>query len=119
MNDDSQKMENALIQRLLGDEFAQQAIYELGLDGMSPDAQAEFLEVIGTNILLNVTIEIIKLLPHEARPQFESYIESGDVNGLRQFLLPYIPDLDAFIQHEAAKEYEATKTRAHEIAQGL
>lgn len=111
--------EKALVEELLGDDFAQQLIREMGLEGYSRDAQAEFIEVLGTNALMRVTLELLKVLPEDLHARFDSYIESGDVVGLREFLQPHIPDLDRFFQHEVMKEYEATKTRMREIEQGV
>ncbi len=119
MKKNEPKDDSALVHELLGEDFAQQVVRELGLTEYSPDAQAEFIESFGTNILLRVTLEIVNVLPEDVRAQFDSYIDSGDIVGLRQFLLPHIPDLDRFIQHEVTKEYEATKTRTHEISQGI
>ncbi|HWO07265.1 MAG TPA: hypothetical protein VNM40_01620 [Candidatus Paceibacterota bacterium] len=110
--------EQKFIRELLGDEFAQTVIRECGLEDDPPEAQVQFITLLGENIIQRISLEILKALPESEIPKFESFIGSGDMDGLRTFLLPHVPDLDRFIQHEAMKEYEATKTRMHEIIQG-
>lgn len=105
------------IKELLGDEFAQAVISELGMQDETPEEQAEFISELGLNVMLRVNLEIAKLLPEEERPQFESFIGSGDIDGLRKFLAPHIPDLDRFVYEVSQTEYEGVKKRIREIAQ--
>ena len=107
------------IKEILSDDLTKQIIAELGLEAETPESQADIIAMIGENVLQRVVIEIAKELPEEARQGFEPFIGGGDIPGMREYLLPYIPDLDRFIQRHAAAEFEATKTRIHMIEQGV
>lgn len=108
-----------LIDALLGDEFATTIIQEFGLENDPPEAQVQFITLLGENIIQRISLEILKLLPDSQHDKFESFIGSGDMDGLRAFLLPYIPDFDRFVFNESQLEYESTKKRMHEIVQGV
>ncbi len=108
-----------LVDEILGDEFTKQIITELGLENDTPEAQAELITMIGENLMSRLVLEIVKVLPESEHDAFEKFIGSGKLVELRDFLLPHIPDLDRFIQREITKEYEATKTRIHMIAEGV
>lgn len=108
-----------LLHELLNDDIAQSVILDFKLQDDTPEEQAEFISQLGENIMLRLTLEILKLLPESEHERFKEFIGSGDMPGLRTFLMPHILDLDRFFQHEVMKEYEATKTRMREIEQGV
>lgn len=101
------------------EDAAQATLKELGIQDDTPEAQAEVLRLVGKNIFDRVMLEMLKVLPPHTYEMFEKFIRSGDIDGLRAFLEPYIPDLDAFIRREAEKEYQTTKARAKELSGGL
>lgn len=94
---------------IIRDELAQEAAKKLGITSFSPAVQEEILARVGENIMKRIAIEVFKILPEEKRPEFEQFIGSGNVDGLNEFLKPYIPNLDTLIQQETEKEIEETK----------
>lgn len=104
-----------MVASILGDGYSKQIISELGIESDTPDAQAELISAIGENIMMRLTLEILKILPESEHPKFDSFMGSGDIIGLREFLRPFIPDFDRFVQHEAMAEFETTKTRLREM----
>ena len=111
--------EQQFIAQLLGEDIGTSVISDFGLEDGTPEEQAEFITQLGENIMLRLTLEILKIIPDSEHEKFKELMGAGDMPTLRQFLLAHIPDLDRFIQHEVTKEYEATKTRTHEISQGI
>lgn len=101
MNDKQHK----LIDEILGDEFTQRIAAEFGLSHETPETQAELISKVGETIMGRVILELAKAIPAAERSAFESFISSGDLVGMREFLLKYIPNLDEFIQEQARKEY--------------
>ena len=101
-----------LIQELLGSDLMKEIVKECGLESAPAETQAELLSMIGKNIVGRVVVEILKTVPTPAHKKFEALIGKGDVDALRAFLEPHIPDLDDFIAREARKEYETTKAHA-------
>lgn len=114
----STSTEQKLIRDILRDDMARKIISELGLENDTPETQANIIEMIGENIQNRLLVEVLKALPEKDHSHFAAYIGSGDLEGLRSFLAPYIPDLDRFIQNLAITEYESIKTQAHKISQG-
>lgn len=104
---------------LLGSELAKQMVTEMGLQNALQDEQARALAALGRSILNRVLLEILKALPESDHTEFKRLFDAKDVVAIQEFLQPRIPDFERFIQHEAMREYEATKTRMHEIAQGI
>ncbi len=104
---------------ILNEDLTKQIIAELGLVQESPEAQAEILDMMSENIMQRFVIEVLKILPEEKHAEFSAFIGSGTLIGLRDFLVPYIPDLDQFIQHHSAREFEATKARMRMIEEGV
>lgn len=101
------------------DVLTQEVIKQLGIDKDSREVQEELISMLGENILQRIVIEVAKMLPEEKRPEFDRFFGSGDLDGLRNFLEPHIPNLDRFLKNAAIVEYEATKTRAERIMQGI
>lgn len=108
-----------LLKELLGDETVQTIASELGISEESPEAQADFISQLGENIMMRLALETLKELPEDKRPEFETHMGSGDMEALKAFVLPYIPDWDKFVRREAEKEYELTKTRIRMMEQGV
>src|SRR5262249_53360631 len=112
------EIDQEFIREILGDDFAKSVIDELGIRELPADIQANLISGLGRNIFGRVVLEILKALPKEEHGAFEAFMGSGDLDGLRAFLSRHIPDLDAFIRHEVAKEYESTKSGIHAAQQG-
>lgn len=104
---------------MLGDEFTKKVLEELGIQNSSHEAQTAILGNLGSNILKRLALEILSVLPKSDHATFEKFIGSSDTEGLRQFLLPRIPNLDQFLMHYANLEYEETKTQMRELNQGV
>lgn len=120
MKKDAREKKEARVEEwLLGEDFARDIVAEFNLGALSSDAQAEFISELGLLVTQRLVLEISKALPESEREKFNEFIGSGDMDGLKAFLLPHIPDLDRFVQAEAMKEFEATKTRMREIQQGV
>ena len=115
----AKKTEGQFIQAIMGDDFAKQIIEELDIGEMPQAFQLEMIMMLGKNVVSRVILEILKALPESEHATFESFMDSGDLDGLRLFLSKYIPDLDAFVKHEGNKEYEGSKTRLHMARQGM
>lgn len=90
---------------VLADENTRKVIRDLGLEADMPEVQAEIISMLGENVLNRVVFEIVKVLPKEKIPEFETYLDSGNIQGFKEFLAPFIPDLEAFIQEAAQTEY--------------
>lgn len=99
-----------ILDEMLGDEYTKMALQELGLQNSAPEVQAELLGHLGSNILQRIALEILSVLPQSEHERFEQFIGASDVEGMRAFLAPFIPDLDDFIARYAQIEYESTKT---------
>lgn len=95
--------------QLLGDDFTKQVMRDFGIEAESPEAQVYLMSSLGENIIQRITLEVLKIIPESEHEKFGSFIGGGDMNGLRKFLEPYIPDVDEFMQKTAKEEYEATK----------
>jgi hypothetical protein len=108
-----------LLKDLLGDEVVQTIASELGITEESHEAQAAFISQLGENIMLRIALEAIKEMPEDKRGEFEAHMGSGDLEALKAFVLPLIPDWDKFVRREAEKEYELTKTRIRMMEQGV
>ena len=76
-----------LIEELLGDEYAATIIREFALENDTPEGQAQFIALLGENVIQRITFEILKILPEADVATFESFIGAGDLEGLRKFLL--------------------------------
>ena len=111
--------EKKIVEDMLGDEFVQKMLPELGIQNSSREAQEEVLARIGQTVLEKVALEILSVLPESVRDEFATYVGKGDVAGMRIFLQPYIPDPDSFILKHAQNSYESVKTRIHQLAQGV
>ena len=107
------------IEEIMGDDFTRQIIAELEIQNLPPEIQAEIISMLGQNVMSRVVLEIVKVLPKSQYDTFESFMDSGDLDGLRAFLMPHIPDLSDFVRREASKEYEGTKMRLHRARQGV
>lgn len=108
-----------IIDEILGDEFAQQALRELGAEQLPREAQERVLALTGENILKRVTLELLIALPESERDEFEELVGAGDAVRLHKFLETHIPDVDKFIFHHATTEYEATKTQIMTEREGV
>ncbi|MFZ2886695.1 MAG: hypothetical protein WA021_02630 [Minisyncoccia bacterium] len=113
------KTNKASLQEILGADFAEKLFVELGIQHDSPSEQEAVFLAVGTNIMSHIMFEILKIVPRDKHDELERFWGSNDIRGMRSFLLSYIPELDRFIQYEAMKELEATKTRAAELTQGV
>jgi hypothetical protein len=113
------KNDQKFIDEILGEDFMQQAIGELGLQEVPKDIQGDLLSNIGENILKRVTLELLTALPVEERDTFEQMIGSGNGAGLREFLEKHIPNLERFVREHAEREFEATKTAIVMEKQGI
>jgi len=94
-------------------------IAELGLQNDSAEVQKEMVAIVGKNVFDRIVLELFKTLPSSSHELFAKYVSNKDVEGMRDFLKPYIVDPALFLRHQAEREYEATKTRAREIKEGV
>jgi hypothetical protein len=104
-----------LIKELLGDEFAQKILAEIGIEGDPPEIQAQFISEIGEAILQRMVLEILKRLPKAEATQFEELIGGGDMEAIRSLVSPHIPQFDQFIADTAQKEYLLIKTKLQAV----
>jgi hypothetical protein len=107
--------DNKFIQQALGEDFMQTALAELGLQNSTPENQATIIAFLGENILKRVTLEILSVLPEDARDEFTSLVGSDDAQALYAFVGKHIEDLEGFVREYATQEYEATKTTIHTL----
>ena len=105
-----------IIKKLLGDDFTQQVILELGLSNDPLDVQAELIASVGETIMQRVVLEIVKKLPDVFAKKFENLIGAGDMQAIRALVTLYIPNLDEFIAAEARKEYAIIRDRMREVS---
>ena len=98
-----------VIQNLIGD-FAQQAVREFGIEAESDDTKAYLIGQLAENISGRVLVEASKLIPDDKRAEFSALTEGSDVDAIVHFLMPYIADFQGFVQTEAQKEIEQTKS---------
>ena len=94
---------------IIRNELAQEVAKQLDIASLSPTVQEEIISRVGENALKRVIIEVFKILPEEKRAEFEAFAGSGDLDGVHDFLKPYVPNLDTLIQQEVGKEIEETK----------
>ena len=106
------------VNQVLGD-VSQMVLKDLGLENADPIGQAEVIASIGQNIMDRVLLEVLKVIPQNDHDEFHAILEKGSPVEIRDFLKVRITDFDQFVQHYAAQELEATKTRANMIAQGV
>lgn len=111
--------ERELLKALLGDEVSKRIINELGIGDAPLEDQLEVVTMIGKNIQDRVLLEILEQLPKEKLDEFYELFNGDDLGAVREFLRQYIPELDKFVQHYASLEYETTKTRTHQLTQGV
>ncbi len=104
-------MSDAAITGILQDEATQAYLHEFGLQDSSPEMQEELLDRTGALLLKRLTLEILKKLPsHEAQAEFDKLLFSGaDLDAWKDFLKPYIKDLDAFVSDVMEKEVSALR----------
>lgn len=65
---------------------------KLGLSGLSDEGKIEVINDLTENILLNVSIALLPLIPEDARAEFDTVRESGDPEASMAFFSKYIPD---------------------------
>ena len=100
------------IQDLLSNDAMLALAKELGVENDTPENQAVIMTMIGSNITKRLVLTFVTALPENLHPEFEDYIGSGDVGGLRDFLEQHIPDLDKLIANEIRAEFEETLAEA-------
>ena len=115
----STQTEKEVVDQILGQEFTQNIIAELEIQGQSPEIQAEIISMIGANISRRIIWAILELLPQKEQVVFTELVDSGNWPVLETFLRTYIPNPQEFAQHEAMLEFESTKTRARMILEGV
>ena len=72
------KNDQKVINEILGEDFMQQAVAELGLKDVPKDIQGDLLSKIGENILKRVTLELLTAVPEPERDTFVQMIGSGE-----------------------------------------
>lgn len=107
---------DSIISDLIQGPEIQQAIRDFDLSDIPEEAQADFITMLGENIQQRIMIEIALALPQNMLPEFESYVGSGDLEGLRDFLKSHIPNVDNLIVAHAKEEYDATVRRLKEVS---
>lgn len=107
------------MEELLGDEFTKTALEEFGIKNSSPEMQVELLGRLGSCILQRLALEILTVLPKSEHEKFAEITTSNDVSALRELMAPYVPDVDEFISHYAASEYEAVKSQMKMVEAGV
>lgn len=113
------KNETNIIKEILGEEFAQTIIRDLGIEADTAEEQADFLAMLGGNIMSRIVWELIKAVPVTDHQALKDCMEHGDIDALKAIAAPYVIDVDTFARREAEKEYETIKARAHMIEQGV
>lgn len=58
-----QQQKRQFIEQLLADDLAKRLLADLGMENDSPAEQAEFLSILGENVMSRVALEILKVLP--------------------------------------------------------
>ncbi|MFZ2887123.1 MAG: DUF5663 domain-containing protein [Minisyncoccia bacterium] len=100
---------------LLGEEMAESILAKLGIEREDTDTQNATLHLMSEAILTRVVVEIFKKIPESERADFEAIAKSGDPQKILDFFLKFIPNLDAFVEEAARKEFEVIKGRAAEL----
>ncbi len=86
------------------DEIAKVLVHELGIAGLSAEAQEETLNVLGEGILERVMIEIVRILPESKHEEFRALIGTASPLRIHTYLEPYVTDLPAFVERYAKEE---------------
>ena len=94
------------VKDIITEPLIRMVVESLGIENDPPEAQAELVSRIGSNIVSRITLEIAKQLPESDRGAFRMYLEKGDMHMIRQLLQSRIPDLDDFMRRAAQKEIE-------------
>jgi hypothetical protein len=105
------------LQKLLSNQAMQSLVKDLGIEGDTPEHQAEIMMMIGSNITKRLVLAFVNALPDSTHVEFETYIGSKDIDGLRTFLEKHIPDLDELIARESRAEFETTLAEAEKLQQ--
>ena len=110
--------EQKIINDLLGEEVTQRMLQELGIHNSAKEQQEKLLVMLGENLLQRIMLELLTALPESARDEFESYVGSGDFEGMRKFVDKHVQNADELMQRIALNEYETIKTKIHMLEQG-
>ena len=99
------------LRSLLADDPQVRAIFgDLGASRASVSEQAEMLSKTGELLLKRLVLEILKIIPEEAKPRLDELLFAGDGDAMREFLSDHVGDVDAFIHATIKKEIEAIKS---------
>lgn len=79
-------------------------VRELGIEGLSQEAQEETLAVLGEGILERVVIEIVRVLPAPKHAEFRALIGTASPLRIHTYLEPYVSDFPAFVERYAKEE---------------
>lgn len=102
---------------VLGNDFAQKILRDLGITGDTSEAQAAVLHSIARAVQERVLLEVYSALPSETHDEFDALMREADIVGAQGFLKKHIPDLDRFIVVESAKAYQEIRAHTEEIMQ--
>lgn len=90
----------------MSDTLVQELIRVFGLEGSSPETQAELIAGLGDVVLERVGREILNKLPEEAKGKFVELIGADDLPAMYTFVAQHIPDSDAFITSVITQEVQ-------------
>ena len=107
------------IQDILGNDYSNEIITDLGIEHETPEVQAELILGIGQTVLERLVLEIYKILPQEAHAEADAFLDAGDIAGARLLFEKHIPDFDAFVKHHISIELEKIKSNAQKVSQGV
>jgi len=94
------------------DEFKNIILKEIGIESMSQEMQDKILEKLGGNIMKRISLAVLKALPEEAQPEFETISASGDDIKMQEFLRSKISGLEDLVQKTMKNTIEEYKQMA-------
>jgi len=96
------------------DELEELVAKELSIESFTEKEQSALIAKIGENIIKRVTLEILRVLPEDKQEEFGKLVGSGEFKDMDEFLKPYIPNLNDFVNNESKKEIEEFKQKVAE-----
>ena len=77
---------------------------ELGMEEFPEELQDEMIGKIGEQVMLRITLEILKRLTPEEQEEFEKIVSEGDYQAGYEFASSKISGFQEFVKGEALKE---------------
>lgn len=82
----------------------------LGLGGLSAEGKLEVVNELTANILLNVSIALLPRIPEDARAEFDTLREAGDMDATMTFFTKHIPDFSERAEAVVTQTIEEYRT---------